>query len=52
MGRQIANAQILFNVIGVVLVLPLLPAIARALEKLLPDKDTEPAQIADSLPAE
>ncbi|MET0386388.1 MAG: Na/Pi symporter [Polyangiales bacterium] len=37
-GRQIANAQIVFNVIGVAVVLPLLPAAARALERLLPDR--------------
>ena len=36
-GRQIANAQIFFNVIGVTLVLPFLPAIARGLQRLIPD---------------
>jgi phosphate:Na+ symporter len=36
-GRQIANAQLLFNLIGVVLVVGFLPIIARGLERLLPD---------------
>jgi phosphate:Na+ symporter len=36
-GRQIANAQIIFNVAGVALVLPFLPLVARALERLIPD---------------
>lgn len=36
-GRQIANAQMLFNVLGVGVVLPFLPWIARALERLIPD---------------
>jgi phosphate:Na+ symporter len=50
-GRQIANAQILFNAIGVTVAILFLPAIARALERLIPDRDrshvseiaTEPA---------
>jgi phosphate:Na+ symporter len=49
-GRQIANAQIFFNLVGVVAVVGFLPAIARGLEKLLPDngekakkQETEPA---------
>jgi phosphate:Na+ symporter len=37
-GRQIANAQMIFNVVGVAVVLPFLPAIARALERLLPER--------------
>ena len=36
-GRQIANAQITFNLIGTALILPWLPAVARLLERLLPD---------------
>lgn len=36
-GRQIANAQIVFNLVGVVAVIFLLPVIARLLEKLIPD---------------
>jgi phosphate:Na+ symporter len=36
-GRQIANAQILFNLIGVVVVIMFLPAIARGLEWIIPD---------------
>jgi phosphate:Na+ symporter len=51
-GRQIANAQILFNAIGVVAVLPFLPAIARALQKLIPDKEHEAARLPESVPAE
>jgi phosphate:Na+ symporter len=42
-GRQIANAQILFNLIGVALVLPVLPSIARALERIIPDTPPAPA---------
>ncbi|MBD0265164.1 MAG: Na/Pi cotransporter family protein [Tolypothrix sp. Co-bin9] len=37
-ARQIANAQVIFNILGVVLVIGFLPLIARALEKLIPDK--------------
>lgn len=36
-GRQIANAQIIFNVIGVVAMIGFVPLIARGLEKLIPD---------------
>ena len=36
-GRQIANAQILFNLIGVVAVIPFLPIVAQLLQKLIPD---------------
>ncbi len=36
-GRQIANAQIIFNVIGVVAAIGFVPLIARGLEKLIPD---------------
>ncbi|MBD2104992.1 Na/Pi cotransporter family protein [Leptolyngbya sp. FACHB-261] len=36
-GRQIANAQIIFNVLGVLLFIGLIPLIARSLEKLVPD---------------
>lgn len=37
-GRQIANAQIIFNLIGVVAIIGFVPLIARGLEKLIPDK--------------
>ena len=37
-ARQIANAQVIFNILGVVLVIGFLPLIARGLEKLIPDK--------------
>lgn len=40
-GRQIANAQLIFNLIGAALVVGLLPLIARILEKLIPDKQSE-----------
>jgi phosphate:Na+ symporter len=40
-GRQIANAQLLFNLVGVVLVVGLLPIIARGLERLLPDTQAD-----------
>ncbi|MBD2124210.1 Na/Pi cotransporter family protein [Trichocoleus sp. FACHB-262] len=36
-GRQVANAQMLFNGIGVVAIIGFLPIIARALEKLVPE---------------
>ena len=36
-GRQIANAQIIFNFIGVVVVILFLPIIASFLQKLIPD---------------
>lgn len=36
-GRQVANAQILFNLIGVVVAVAFLPMIARLLERLVPD---------------
>ena len=50
-GRQIANAQIFFNVIGVALVLPFLPAIARALTRVSPDaKGSAAVQVADPHP--
>ncbi|MBD1901912.1 MULTISPECIES: Na/Pi cotransporter family protein [Cyanophyceae] len=35
-ARQIANAQVIFNVLGVVLVIGFLPLIARGLEMLIP----------------
>lgn len=40
-GRQIANAQMLFNIIGVVAVIGFLPIIARALEKLVPETEAD-----------
>jgi phosphate:Na+ symporter len=36
-GRQVANAQILFNGIGVAVMVIFLPAIARILQRLIPD---------------
>jgi phosphate:Na+ symporter len=40
-GRQVANAQILFNLIGVVAVIMFLPAIARGLEWIIPEASRE-----------
>jgi phosphate:Na+ symporter len=37
----VANAQILFNAIGVLLVIGFLPAIARGLEWIIPDTAEE-----------
>lgn len=50
-GRQIANAQILFNVTGVVAVVGFLPAIARGLERLIPDNGERAKSEADAVPA-
>ena len=51
-GRKIANAQMLFNGLGVALALPLLPMIARALERALPDKARSPDAAREAVPAE
>jgi phosphate:Na+ symporter len=51
-GRKIANAQMLFNGIGVVVALPVLPMIARTLERFLPDKAAAPRAASDAVPAE
>lgn len=40
-GRQVANAQMIFNILGVVLVVGFLPVIARGLEKLIPDRQSD-----------
>lgn len=40
-GRQIANAQMLFNIIGVAVVIVFLPAIARWLKRLVPDTERQ-----------
>lgn len=40
-GRQIANAQMLFNILGVVIVIGFLPVIARVLEKLIPETQAD-----------
>jgi phosphate:Na+ symporter len=42
-GRQIAHAQVLFNVLGVLLFIGFVPLIARALTALLPDQRKEKA---------
>jgi len=40
-GRQVANAQMLFNILGVVLVIGFLPIVARLLEKLIPETEAD-----------
>jgi phosphate:Na+ symporter len=51
-GRQIANAQMIFNCAGVALVLPFLPAIARLLERLRPDGAVDDAAERAAQPAQ
>jgi len=51
-GRQIANAQMLFNALGVVLVLPLVPMLARALERAIPNKAVAAQPARGALPAQ
>ena len=41
-GRQVANAHVAFNVLGVLVVLPLLGPATRALERLVPDRPPQP----------
>lgn len=43
-AREIANAQLVFNVLGVLLVIGFLPLIARLLEKLIPDGKQQQAE--------
>lgn len=40
-GRQIANAQMLFNILGVVVVIGFLPLIARVLARLIPETEAD-----------
>jgi phosphate:Na+ symporter len=40
-GRQVANAQMIFNIIGVVAVIGFLPIIAKVLERLVPETDAD-----------
>ena len=40
-GRQIANAQMMFNIIGVVAVIGFLPIVAQTLEKLIPEMEAD-----------
>ncbi|MCX7592352.1 MAG: Na/Pi symporter [Fischerella sp.] len=40
-GRQVANAQMLFNILGVVIAIGFLPIIARLLAKLIPDREAD-----------
>lgn len=39
MGRQVTNAQILFNLIDMAVVILFLPLVACGLERLIPDAD-------------
>lgn len=48
-GRQIANAQMIFNVIGVVAVVGFLPAIARGLEWIVPDAPSAPKRYVEAM---
>jgi phosphate:Na+ symporter len=48
-GRQIANAQMIFNVIGVVAVVGFLPAIARGLEWIVPDAPSAPQRYVEAM---
>ncbi|MEH1816635.1 MAG: Na/Pi symporter [Nostoc sp.] len=43
-ARQIANAQLIFNLLGVALIIGFLPLIARGLERLIPDKKNQNRQ--------
>lgn len=43
-ARQIANAQLIFNVLGVTLAIAFLPWIARGLERLIPDTQKQNRQ--------
>ena len=43
-AREIANAQLIFNVLGVVLVIGFLPLIARLLERVIPDGQKQEQQ--------
>jgi phosphate:Na+ symporter len=47
-GRQIANGQIFFNLLGVALVLPFLPAVARLLEQLIPDQRSSSKRVPEA----
>jgi phosphate:Na+ symporter len=51
-GRKIANAQMIFNCIGVALVLPFLPMVARLLERLIPDPVPKEQTLQEAAPAQ
>lgn len=44
-ARQIANAQLIFNVLGVMIAIAFLPWIAHALERLIPDGQNQNRQV-------
>lgn len=48
-GRQVANAQMLFNIIGVVAVVGFLPLIAHSLEKLIPETEADRQRVTRQL---
>jgi phosphate:Na+ symporter len=48
-GRQVANAQMMFNIIGVVAVIGFLPSIARLLERFIPATDADRQRLARQL---
>ncbi|MBD1843496.1 Na/Pi cotransporter family protein [Cyanobacteria bacterium FACHB-63] len=48
-GRQVANAQMVFNIIGVVAVVGFLPLIVKALEKLIPETEVDRQRLARQL---
>jgi phosphate:Na+ symporter len=50
-GRQVANAQILFNLLGVAVVIGFLPAIARGLEWIIPDAPGERQPFPETMEA-
>lgn len=50
-ARQIANAHVAFNVIGVLAILPFLKTAATALERLLPTRDREAQPQTDAVAA-
>ena len=49
-ARQVANAHVAFNALGALLALPVLPLVARALERLVPAPDAMPDAMPDAAP--
>lgn len=50
-GQQIANAHVLFNVVGALVVLPFVGGAARLLDRLVPSDDDDSAMAAAAKPA-
>jgi phosphate:Na+ symporter len=44
--QKVANAHMLFNLLGVVIFLPFVPLVEKALNKVLPDKQPAPEKIS------